>query len=225
MKVKQRMTANVITCTPQTTHREAVDLLHKHNIRRLPVVDKSGKLVGIVTQSDILSTSPSAATTLSVYEIYTLLDRLTVGQFMSRPVLAVYEDCDIANAARFMTEHKISALPVMRGSELVGIITETDIFKTFVDIMGGMVAGARFDIEIPDRKGMLAAVAQAVANSDGNIVSVSQLPAEDPSRVVLSVKERGANIHRLKEELNKVGDAQVLDFRAGDDDPLLKIGE
>jgi acetoin utilization protein AcuB len=223
MKVKQRMSRKPVIATPETTHREAVELLRKHNVRRLPVVDKSGKLVGIVTQSDILSTSPSPATTLSVYEIITLLDRLTLEQFMSRPVLAVNEECDIANAARFMIEHKISALPIVRGEKLVGIITETDIFKTFVEIMGGMVAGARFEVEVPDRKGMLAAVAQAVANADGNIVSVSQHPAENPGNVVLEVKERGAIIHRLRDELGKVNDAKVLDFRAGEDDTLLKI--
>src|SRR5689334_10319222 len=137
MKVRQRMTPSPITISPSTSHSEAVTVMRENHIRRLPVVDKNGKLVGIISHKDLLSTSPSPATTLSVYEIYTLLDELTVEKFMIHPVLAVEDDCSIATAAGFMIEHKIGCLPVMHEGKLIGIITETDIFRTFVEVLGG----------------------------------------------------------------------------------------
>ncbi len=224
MRVKRRMTPNPVTVPPEATHREAVDLMRRNNIRRLPVVNKAGKLVGIVTQSDILSNTPSPATTLSVYEIYTLLDQLTVQQFMSSPVYAVDEECGLATAARFMVEKKFSALPVVRGQELVGIITETDIFKAFLEALGGGLPGARFDIRVPDTKGMLAQVAQAVADVNANIVSVTEFRGDDPEHAVLSIKERGADLDALQQKLRQIDSVEILEFHTGEHDCLLTIG-
>ncbi|HQA68973.1 MAG TPA: CBS domain-containing protein, partial [Aggregatilineales bacterium] len=137
MKVKSRMTPSPITITPETTHRQAVALMEQHNIRRLPVLDKKKRLIGIVSQSDLLSSAPSQATTLSMYEITSLMDKLTVDKIMTTPVIAVDENCSLAGAARIMLDNRIGALPVMRDEELVGIITETDIFKAFVEVLGG----------------------------------------------------------------------------------------
>ncbi len=225
MNVKQRMTANPITISPQATHREAVEVLRANRIRRLPVVDAQGKLVGIITENDILSTSPSPATTLSIYEIYTLLDQLKVEQFMTTPVMVVDEECGIAEAARFMIENRISALPVMRGDELVGIITETDIFKTFVEVLGGGVPGARFDVRTPDRRGMLASIAQATTDAGGNIVALTTFRGDDPQHAFISIKERGADVERLKGLLGSLEGVEVIDFRTADDGHFLrKVG-
>src|SRR5512138_2045421 len=120
MKVKQRMTSNPITATPKTTHQDAVRLMREHRVRRLPVVDSKGHLAGIVSEEDLLSTAPSPVTSLSVYEIYTLLDKLTLDQVMVTPVYAVDEECSLAAAAQFMIAKEIGCLPVVRGKELVG---------------------------------------------------------------------------------------------------------
>lgn len=220
------MTANPITVGPKTSHREAVDLMRKHGIRRLPVVNEHGALIGIVTQTDILSNSPSAATTLSIYEIYTLLEKLTVEQFMSKPVKAVSDNSSIAAAARFMVENKISALPVVKENKLVGIITETDIFKAFVEILGGFDSGVAFDVRTPDRPGALAEIAQVTTNAGGNIVSVTSFKGDDPRHVFVSIKERGADIDALKSGLTGISDVELVEISTnGDHDQLLTFGD
>ena len=127
MKVKSRMTPSPITITPETTHRQAVALMEQHNIRRLPVLDKKKRLIGIVSQSDLLSSAPSQATTLSMYEITSLMDKLTVDKIMTTPVIAVDENCSLAGAARIMLDTASRAAG--DADELVSIITETDIFR------------------------------------------------------------------------------------------------
>lgn len=225
MKVKQRMTPNPITATPKTTHREAVELMEKHRIRRLPILDKDGRLIGIVSREDLLSAAPSPATSLSIYEIYTLLDRLTLDQIMTSPVLAVDEECSLAAAARFMVDHRIGCLPVMRGEQLVGIITETDIFRTFVEVMGGGEPGLRIDLEVPDERGILARITEAFAEAGGNIISLTTFHGDDRSRGVVSIKERGADEARLRAALEALEGVEIVEFRTSGQDRLLSFGK
>ncbi len=224
MKVKQRMTPNPITITPQTTHSQAVALMREHHIRRLPVLDKRGKLVGIVSHKDLLSTAPSPATTLSVYEIYTLLDELTVDKFMVHPVLAVDEDCSLAAAAQFMIDKTISCLPVMRGEELVGLITETDIFKTFVEVLGGDEPGLRIDLSVPEKRGMIAEIATGISSAGGNIVSLTTFHGEDAVHGEISIKERGADEKRVSEAMGKIEGVKVLAIRPSGQNGILQFG-
>ena len=135
MKVKDKMTTDLYTITPDTTHPHAVRLMQEHNIRHLPVVTDEGELVGLISRTDLLSSGPSPASTLSVYEIVTLLDRLTVKQTMTTPVFAVDEDCDLADAARYMLQKKIGCLPVVKHGHLIGIITETDMLRALADML------------------------------------------------------------------------------------------
>ena len=126
--VRQWMTPNPITITPQTTLPEAHQLMDKHNIRRLPVVNE-GKLVGIVTLGDIREAQASDATTLSVYELNYMLDQLTAQKFMTHDPITVPSNATIGEAAGLVVEHKIGGLPVIQDGELVGIITETDFCR------------------------------------------------------------------------------------------------
>jgi CBS domain-containing protein len=125
------MTPDPVTIDPSTTLPEANRLMKECGIRRLPVVEK-GKVVGIVTLGDIREASPSNATALSIYELNYLLARLTVGEMMTRDAFTVAPDTSIEAAARIMLEHKIGGLPVIDDSRLVGIITESDIFRMLV---------------------------------------------------------------------------------------------
>jgi acetoin utilization protein AcuB len=224
MKVKNRMTSHPITARVDTTHREAKQIMELHNIRRLPVLDRQGKLVGIVSLSDLLEAGPSQATTLSVHEIYSLLDKLTLKQIMSAPVLAVDENCSLTGAARIMLENGIGSLVVMRGDEMVGIITETDIFKAFFEVMGGGQPGFRIDVDVPDEPGMLARIAEAITNSGGNIVSLATFQGEDAARGVVSIKERGADEARLRAAFDAIVGLRVLEFRASVQNQVLRIG-
>ena len=129
--VRNWMTPNPITITPQTTLPEAHQLMNEHNVRRLPVVNK-GKLVGIVTRGDVREAQASDATTLSVYELNYLLDQIPAKEFMAYEPLTVSADAPIGEAARRMLQHKIGGLPVVEYGELVGIITETDLCRMLI---------------------------------------------------------------------------------------------
>ncbi|MCS7251833.1 MAG: CBS domain-containing protein [Thermoflexus sp.] len=135
-RVRDWMTSNPITISPRTTLPEAHRIMKEHRIRRLPVIDEHGRLVGIVTLGDVREASPSGATSLSIFELNYLLACLTVDKIMTRKVITVTPDTPIVEAARLMLEHKIGGLPVVENDRVVGIITESDIFKMVVRLMG-----------------------------------------------------------------------------------------
>jgi acetoin utilization protein AcuB len=211
MFVRDYMTRNPITVTPETTFPQAIKAIRNNKIRHLPVVE-GNKLVGLIVENDLLSNQPSQATTLSVFEIYALLDSLLVSKMMSRPVITVDGDCPIEEAARIMVENKISCLPVMDGNDLVGIITETDIFKSLVTVLGGKERGLRLTLRLPDQVGELAAVSAKIAESGGNIVAItsSSQGLEGGMRDV-TIKEAGADQETLVSWLRSSG-IQVIDI-------------
>ncbi len=114
---------------------DALNLMKSEQIRRAPVV-KDNNLIGIVSDDDLLNASPSPVTSLSVWEINYLLSKITVSDVMTKNVLTVTEDTPIEEAARIMADNKIGGLPVMRDGNVTGIITETDLFKIFLELMG-----------------------------------------------------------------------------------------
>ena len=129
--VRDWMTTNPITIEPHTTLPEAHKLMTERHIRRLPVVD-AGKVVGILTLGDVREASPSGATSLSIFELNYLLAKLTVDKMMTRDPLTITSTATIREAARLMLTHKIAGLPVVEEGKLVGIITESDIFRVLV---------------------------------------------------------------------------------------------
>jgi len=130
--VKDWMTREVTTITPDVTLPEAHQLMVENDIRRLPVL-KDGQLVGIITRGDVRGAEPSAASSLSIWEVNYLLAKLKIGQMMTREPLTVSPETTLGQAAKMMREHKISGLPVVdEGGQLAGIITESDIFRLVV---------------------------------------------------------------------------------------------
>ena len=127
MLVGERMSKPVIVVPPTMPINEALNLMKSKKIRRTPVV-KDGKLVGIISIEDLLNASPSQATSLSVWELNYLISKILVKDIMTTKVLTVAEDTPIEEAARIMVDNRIGGLPVLRGEDLVGIITETDLF-------------------------------------------------------------------------------------------------
>ncbi|HMT22055.1 MAG TPA: CBS domain-containing protein [Promineifilum sp.] len=131
--VKDWMSSDVITITPTTTLPEAHRVMMNEEIRRLPVVDKDGRLVGIVSIGDIRSAEPSPATSLSVWEMNYLLSSLTIDKIMTHNPWTIQSDATIGEAARMMLEHRISGLPVVDDRHrVIGVITESDIFSMVV---------------------------------------------------------------------------------------------
>jgi acetoin utilization protein AcuB len=223
MRVKNRMTPSPITASPDTNYNEALRLMQQNNIKNLPIVDKKGRLVGLVTRGDMLRTEPSPVSTLSVYEIASLLEKVTMKKIMNRPVYAVTENCSITNAANFMLEKNIKSLPVVQGDKLIGIITDTDIFKTFVEITGGGQPGTHIEARMPDQKGQLAPFIQAITDADSYIVSVV-ITYEDEGYGHVDVKERGGDEEVLRQELGKLSNVDQINFRASGRDELLQFG-
>lgn len=223
MRVKNRMTPNPIVANPKTNYNEALRMMQQNHIKHLPIVDSHADLVGIVTQEDMLRAEPSPVTTLSVYEIASLLEKVTMEKIMSKPVLAVNETCSITNAARFMLENEIGCLPVVRDKKLVGIITDTDIFRTFVEITGGTQSGSRIEARMPDQKGQLAPFIQALSDADSYIVSVAISYEESGEYGYVDVKERGGNEDKIRAELEKLENVEIIAFRPSDDDKILKL--
>jgi acetoin utilization protein AcuB len=133
MYVRDRMRRNVIAIAPDQSLRMARERMYKHGIRRLPVIH-DGKLVGIITDRDVRQAWASSATALSTHELLYLLDRVTVGEVMTRDVITVTPDTPLAEAARLLHDHKIGGLPVVEGKAVVGIITETDLLEAFIDL-------------------------------------------------------------------------------------------
>ncbi len=131
--VRDWMSADVITIGPEMTLPEAHQLMAREEIRRLPVVDKSGQLIGIVSLGDVRSAEPSPATSLSIWELNYLLSTLTIGKIMTANPFTISPDATLGEAARMMLEHRVSGLPVVDETRhVVGIITESDIFAMVV---------------------------------------------------------------------------------------------
>jgi acetoin utilization protein AcuB len=193
MLVRNRMTFDPVTVTPDTSFPEAFEIIREKRIRHLPVVDGSGRLLGVVARTDLLHASPSKATTLSVFEMGFLLARLRVGEVMTSPPVTVSEEAPLEEAARMMVEKKIGCLPVMRDGELVGLITETDIFETFVEILGGGEASLRVTVRVADVRGELARLAGVIAGLGGNICSVALFRGEAPEHAFLTFRLEGVD--------------------------------
>lgn len=145
MLVRDRMSSPAITAKPDMPFQVALKLMHDRRFRRLPVVNDSGRLVGIISERDLLYASPSPATSLNVWELHHLLSKLQIREIMTKDVITVTPDTPIENAARLMAENKIGGLPVVdEDHRVVGMITETDIFETFVEMAAGRPAAVVF---------------------------------------------------------------------------------
>ncbi|MFQ5854758.1 MAG: CBS and ACT domain-containing protein [Anaerolineae bacterium] len=213
MFVRDRMSSEPITITHDTPFQDALKLMREQRFRRLPVVDKNGELVGLVSERDLLYASPSPATSLSVWELNYLLSKLQVREIMTKNVITTTPDTPIEDAARLIADNKIGGMPVVdEDNHVVGVITETDIFKTFVEMLGGGQSGLRLTLKVPERKGVLADLSRAIFDLGGNIVSVGSFYGEAPGERELVVKVRDVRRDQLVETLEALGD-HVIDAR------------
>jgi len=182
------MSKHPITVTEDTPIAQALKVMRDEKVRRLPVLDKKGKLVGIVSERDLLYASPSPVTSLSIYEIHYLLAQITVKEIMTRDVITVTEYTPLEEAARIMADNKIGGLPVVRNGKLVGIITESDLFKIFTEILGARDMGVRLSMLVPEQPGILAEITRAIADLGGNIISLGTFLGEDPTNRLITIK-------------------------------------
>ena len=200
--VRDSMVREVITVSPQTTAAEALRLCREKGIRHLPVIEE-GRMVGLISDRDLRLATPS----LGDPNRAAALEKILVGDEMSREITTADPEDPIEQAAMAMHERKIGCLPVVEGDELVGILTASDVMAALVRLVGAHGQGSRLEVAFPDRPGALAEVAGIVRDQGVNIVSVLSAPGEydggsgsvavlrlatiNPSGVVQSLQEAG----------------------------------
>lgn len=201
MNVGFCMTKDPVTITPDTPIPEAQAMMREKKIHRLPVVDKGGKLVGMVTAADLAHASAPKATTLDMYELHYLISKMRVDAVMATKVVTITEELPVEEAARIMDDNRIAGLPVLRGSKLIGIITESDLFRLFIELFGARHKGVRLTALLPEKPGELAAVASAIAAAGGNIISLATFEGEDASNHYCTLKVEGLARTKLLDAL------------------------
>ncbi|MGT2924681.1 CBS domain-containing protein [Streptococcus caviae] len=168
MPVKDFMTKRVVYVSPDTTVAKATDIMRDKNLRRLPVIEND-VLVGLLTEGTIAETSPSKATSLSIYEMNYLLNKTKVRDVMIKDVITVSKDARLEDAIYLMMVHKIGVLPVVDGSQMSGIITDKDIFRAFLEVSGYGKEGVRIRLLADDKAGVLEQAVKIISDEQLNI--------------------------------------------------------
>jgi acetoin utilization protein AcuB len=205
--IKEKMQKNLITISPDASFYEARALIRDKGIRHVPVVDKGGHLVGLVTDRDIREAAPSEATTLSVHELHYLLGKLKVSGFM-RPkdkLITITPDVIIEEAVQLMRDHKIGCLPVVEGNRLIGIITETDILDFVVDVFGLKMKGTRLTLALEDAPGVLHGVLEIMKVHNTNLISVVTPAFKVNGKRVVAVRIESHDFENIIRELKEKG--------------------
>ena len=172
MLIKDWMTKDPVTVTEDTSMIKAIHIMKEHRFRRIPVVT-SGQLVGMVTDRDLKEAAPSKATTLDVHELYYLLAELQVMEIMSHNPLSVSQDDTVEHAAQIMLDQTISGLPVLDANgKVVGIITQSDVFRAFMHITGVLQGGVQFALRLEDRPGLIKEVVDLLRDRGARFVSL-----------------------------------------------------
>lgn len=217
MQVKEIMTKAPLTIKKATLLSDALELMQNNSIRRLLVVDDNDKLVDIVTKKDLSEVSASPATSLSIFELNYLLAKTTIGDILKvrkdRPgkLITIDQNALVGQAAVLLREHKIGGLPVMNGEEVVGIVTESDIFDVFITVMGYKEPGTRIIIEIEeDKGGILRDISEIIFANGGNIQKLLvyankeekimielRITSQDDQKIVNELKEKGFNLKNV----------------------------
>jgi len=173
MLIRDWMSRDVISATPEMSMMRAAKLMKEHSFDRLPIVDKDNKLVGIISDRDIKEASPSKATTLDVHELYYLLSEIKVNDIMTRDVVAAKPDDTVENAALVMLERDFSGMPVVDDDgRLTGIITDKDIFKVLLSITGARHGGVQFGFLLPNSPGTLKPIVDTLREHKARITSI-----------------------------------------------------
>ena len=187
MLVRKKMDTNVITITQDERATVAKKILKEKNIRHLPVV-AGKKLIGLVTNMDIRKAEASPVPSLGIHELGDLLEKITVGEIMTRNIITISPDISIEEATTLLHDNKIGCLPVVEDGNLVGIITGDDVMEILIDVMGMKEKGSRMEIMVDDKPGALADLTRIIKENNVNIVSLLTDSAEDPGKRLVVFK-------------------------------------
>lgn len=213
MLIKERMSRHPITVTPDTSLFDALRIIRDEKIRRLPVLDSTGKLVGIISEKDLLYASPSPATTLSIYEMNYLISKIKIKELMTTRVITVEDDCPLEEAARIMVDNNISSLPVMSGRALVGMVTESDLFKIFIELLGARQKGLRVTILMTEGVGVLAKLTNGLAALKADILALGTFSGDEPNNREIVFKVQGVEKEAVEVLVHELH-AEIVDIRS-----------
>lgn len=204
MFVRDCMTPKPITVRPESDPLAAILLLKSGRFRHLPVVDTEGRLAGIVDRADLelfLSRAGSPGIAKRQHR---------VDQVMTRDVVTVPPDCPLEHAAALMVQNKIGSLPVLEEGRVVGIVTETDIFRQFAAVLGGETASLRLTVEVADTPGQLAELAGRIARVGGNISSAVVYPTSQAGRSNITLRIEAASRQAIFEAVGDLPQLEVI---------------
>ncbi len=204
MLVRKKMKKDLITITKDERMTTAKKILKEKNIRHLPVVDGK-KLVGLVSNMDIRKAEASPATSLEIRELHYLLDKITVGEIMTRNVITISPDISVEEAATLLHDNKIGCLPVVEDGNLVGIITENDVMEILIDVMGMNEKGSRLEVLLEDKPGALAEVTRIIKEHNVNIISVVTDIADEPGKRITTFKLKTFYFEPIRKALEAAG--------------------
>jgi len=204
MLVRKKMKKDLITITKDERMTTAKKILKEKNIRHLPVVDGK-KLIGLVSNMDIRKAEASPATSLEIRELHYLLDKLTVGEIMTRNVITISPDISVEEATTLLHDNKIGCLPVVEDGNLVGILTENDVMDILIEVMGMKEKGSRLEILVEDKPGALADVTRLIKEHNVNIISVVTDAADEPGKRLVVFKLKTFYFEPIKKALEGAG--------------------
>ena len=204
MLVRKKMKKDLITITKDERMTTARKIIKEKNIRHLPVVDGK-KLVGLVTNMDIRKAEASPATSLEIRELHYLLDKLTVGEIMTRNVLTISPDISVEEATTLLYDNKIGCLPVVEDGNLVGMLTENDVMEILIEVMGMKEKGTRLEVVVEDKPGALADVTRIIKEHNVNIISVVTDVADELGKRVVVFKLKTFYFEPIKKALEAGG--------------------
>lgn len=209
MPVQNWMTTDVVSVGPETSLLKVGKLMKDHHIRRIPVVDEAGQVIGIISDRDVRDASPSKATTLDMYEMHYLLAELKAKNIMTTKPITVKPTDTVEQAALVMLDHKVGGLPVVDESgKLVGIISDHDVFKALVDITGARLGGLQFAVELPDQPGTARPLFDLLRAHNARLLSVLTVSNADATRhMYIRVRdlENAKAEQELMDGVNKIG--------------------
>jgi acetoin utilization protein AcuB len=213
MLVKDQMTPNPLCGHPETPVAEAQKLMQENNIRHLPILDEDNKLVGLITQRSLMQAVPDDLSQFSPFVVNYILAKLQAQNIMVRDVVTIGPDTTIEEAARIMADKKIGCLPVMQGEELVGIISDSDLFSIMMELLGARRAGVRMTVLQPDRAGEVARLTRTIDEQGGYLSVFVTYPTSDPDTWASVVKVTNLPEETLVEKVSAMPDVEVQDVR------------
>ncbi len=203
MYIRDYMASDPVIVGPNDSVGDALEILKDHSIRRLPVVSK-GKLIGLVTKTDLIKASPSPVTSLSIHEINYLYPKIKIKDIMTKDVVTIGPDEAIEEAAVLMREKKLGTLIVVDKNNLVGIITESDLFKAFIDVFNFDRPGIKVVVSFEDKIGELGKLTSLISSMDILIISLIITYSKD-GKAVITMRLKTDQKDPVVKEIEKSG--------------------